>query len=77
VAAITEEVKVTPPGGPEGLAALTARIGPAARLMATAGAGLELTGRIIGRVVQGFAPYAVDGGYAIPGVLNLFTARAP
>lgn len=77
VALAAVPVRVTPRGGPDTLGALTSRIGPAARLAAGAGASAETLSAIIRRVVDGMAPYAVEGGYAVPGIVNLFTARAP
>jgi SAM-dependent methyltransferase len=77
VAVTAVPISIAPRGGAEKLGILTSRIGPAARLAAAAGADGETLAAIIRRVVVGMAPYAVEGGYEVPGVVNLFTARAP
>ncbi|NDW43396.1 class I SAM-dependent methyltransferase [Ruegeria sp. PrR005] len=69
------EMKLTPPGGLTGAAALCTRLGPAARVLAHFGGTSEDETTIQGAVTTALTPY-LDGDHVrLPATINLFQAR--
>jgi SAM-dependent methyltransferase len=70
------QVDLTPPGGPEGAAALSCRVGMAARLLQAKG-GSDADARAVeAATAKALQAYDTPDGIRIPAMLNLCTARA-
>jgi len=69
------QVDLTPLGGPEGAAALSCRVGMAARLLQAKGGSDEDARAIEAATAEALKAYDTPEGIRIPAMLNLCTAR--
>lgn len=70
-------VDLTPPGGPAETAALTTRLGPAARIIRAHEPDQSSIDAVAAGIADYLAQFQTPEGMRVPVVMNRFTARAP